>query len=73
MERKPEDYARLLAGALCKLHAAECCGPSPLLSEDSIRIIGQTIAAAMADARRDPFAPSLAALSEPSERAYLHS
>lgn len=38
MGRKPEDYARLLASALCKMHAAESLGASPLMSENSIRV-----------------------------------
>lgn len=74
MERKPEEYARLLAGALCKLHAAESGGASPLLSEESVRVIRETIAAAMEDARKMQFALALAALRDNGEqRAYLHS
>lgn len=73
MERKPEEYARLLAGALSKLHAAECHGASPLLSEDSVRVIGQTIAVAMEEARKEQFELAEAALREKHERVYLHS
>ncbi len=73
MERKPEEYARLLAAALCKLHAAECRGPSPLVSEDSVRVIRETIAAAMEAARKTQVELTLAALRDKDERVYLHS
>ena len=73
MDRKPEDYARLLASALCKLHAAECRGGSPLLSEDSIRVISETFAAAMDDARKVHVEQELAAMRERRERIHLHS
>jgi hypothetical protein len=73
MGRKPEDYARLLASTLCKLHAAECRGASPLISEDSIRVISDTIAAAMDDARKIHIEQELAAVRERRERIHLHS
>jgi len=73
MGRKPEDYARLLASALCKLHAAECRGASPLLSEDSVRLISQTIAAAVEDARKVHIQQALAAVRERRECIHLHS
>ncbi|MCQ4630868.1 hypothetical protein GB927_012515 [Shinella sp. CPCC 100929] len=73
MGRKPEDYARLLASALCKLHAAECRGASPLISEDSVRVISETIAAAMEDARKIQIDQEHAALLERRERIHLHS
>ncbi|GAA4176909.1 hypothetical protein [Shinella granuli] len=73
MGRKPEDYARLLASALCKLHAAECQGASPLISEDSVRVISETIAAAMEDARKIHIEQELAAMRERRERIRLHS
>lgn len=73
MGRKPEDYARLLASALCKLHAAECRGASPLISEDSLRVISQTIAAAMDDARKIQIEQEIAAVRERRERIHLHS
>ncbi|MGB3812014.1 MAG: hypothetical protein WA950_02200 [Shinella sp.] len=73
MGRKPEDYARLLASTLCKLHAAECRGPSPLVSEDSLRVITETIAAAMDEARKIHIVLELAALRERRERIRLHS
>jgi len=73
MGRKPEDYARLLASALCKLHAAESRSASPLLSEDSIRVIRQTIAAAMDDARKIHIEREVAAMRVRRERIRLHS
>jgi hypothetical protein len=73
MGRKPEDYARLLASALCKLHAAECRGASPLISDDSLRVISQTIAAAMDDARKIQVEQEIAAVRERRERIHLHS
>ncbi|MEW9614690.1 hypothetical protein AB3G45_12760 [Shinella sp. S4-D37] len=73
MGRKPEDYARLLASALCKLHAAECRGASPLISEDSVRVISETIAVAMEDARKIHVEQELAAMRERRERIRLHS
>ena len=73
MGRKPEDYALLLASALCKLHAAECRGASPLISEDSVRVISETIAAAMEDARKIHVEQELAAMRERRERIRLHS
>lgn len=73
MGRKPEDYARLLASALCKLHAAECRGASPLISDDSLRVISQTIAAAMDDARKIQIEQEIAAVRERRERIHLHS
>lgn len=73
MGRKPEDYAQLLASALCKLHAAECGGASSLMSDDSVRIISQTIAAAMEDARKIHIDQELAAMRERRERIHLHS
>jgi hypothetical protein len=73
MGRKPEDYARLLASALCKLHAAECRGASPLMSENSVRVISETIAAAMDDARKIQIQQELAATRERRERIHLHS
>ena len=73
MGRKPEDYARLLASTLCKLHAAECRGVSPLVSDDSLRVITDTIAAAMEDARKIHIEQELAAVRERRERVHLHS
>ena len=73
MGGKPEEYARLLAGALCKLHAAERQSPSPLISEESIRVISETIAAAMEDARRALAERELAVLRESREPLHLHS
>ncbi|HEV7250764.1 MAG TPA: hypothetical protein VGN93_27625 [Shinella sp.] len=73
MGRKPEDYARLLASTLCKLHAAECRGASPLVSEDSIRVISETIAAAMEEARQIHIDEERAAMLERRERIHLHS
>lgn len=73
MGRKPEDYARLLASALCKLHAAESCGASPLISEDSVRIIADTIAAAMEDAKKIHIEQEVAAMRERREHVHLHS
>ncbi len=73
MGRKPEDYARLLASALCKLHAAECRKASPLVSENSLRVITETIAAAMEDARKVHIQQELAAMRERRERIHLHS
>lgn len=73
MGRKPEDYARLLASALCKLHAAECRGASPLVSDDSLRVITDTIAAAMDDARKIHVEQEVAAMRERRERLHLHS
>jgi hypothetical protein len=73
MGRKPEDYARLLASALCKLHAAESRGASPLMSEDSVRVISDTIAAAMDDARKIHVEQELVATRERRERIRLHS
>ena len=73
MGRKPEDYARLLASTLCKLHAAECRGASPLVSEESIRVISETIAAAMEEARQIHIDEERAAMLERRERIHLHS
>lgn len=73
MGRKPEDYARLLASALCKIHAAESRGASPLMSEDSVRVISETIAAAMDDARKIHVEQELVATRERRERIRLHS
>lgn len=73
MGRKPEEYAQLLASALCKLHAADCHDASPLMSEDSVRIISQTFAAAMDDARKIHIEEELAAMRERRERIHLHS
>lgn len=73
MGRKPEDYARLLASALCKLHAAECGSASPLVSEDSVRVISETIAVAMEDARKIHIEQELDAMRERRERIHLHS
>ncbi len=73
MGRKPEDYARLLASALCKLHAAECRGASPLVSENSLRVIAETIAVAMDDARKILIQQELAATREHRDRLQLHS
>ncbi|MGX5722857.1 hypothetical protein [Shinella zoogloeoides] len=73
MGRKPEEYARLLASALCKLHAAESRGGSPLLSENSVRVISQTIAAAMDEARNIHIHEELTAMNERRERVLLHS
>ncbi|AOF88836.1 hypothetical protein [Sinorhizobium sp. RAC02] len=73
MGRKPEDYAQLLASALCKIHAAECRDVSPLMSDDSVRIISQTIAVAMEDARKIQIEQELAAIRERRERIHLHS
>ncbi|MBB5041041.1 hypothetical protein [Shinella fusca] len=73
MGRKPEDYARLLASALCKLHAAECRGASPLMSEDSVRVIRETIAAAMDDACKIHIEREVAAMRERRDRIRLHS
>jgi hypothetical protein len=73
MGRKPEDYARLLASALCKLHAAESRGASPLMSEDSVLVISETIAAAMDDARKIHVEQELVATRERRERIRLHS
>jgi thiamine monophosphate synthase len=73
MGRKPEDYARLLASALCKLHAAESRGASPLISEDSVRIIRDTIAVAMEDARKIHIEQEHAAMRERREYVHLHS
>lgn len=73
MGRKPEDYARLLASALCKLHAVECRKASPLVSENSLRVITETIAAAMDDARNVHIQQELAAMRERRERIHLHS
>ena len=73
MGRKPEDYAQLLASALCKLHAAECRGASPFMSDDSVRIISQTIAVAMDDALKVHIEEELAAMRERRERIHLHS
>lgn len=73
MGRKPEDYARLLASALCKLHAAESRGASPLISEDSVRIIADTIAAAMEDAKKIHIEQEVAAMRERREHVHLHS
>lgn len=73
MGRKPEDYARLLASALSKLHAAECRGASPLISEDSVRIIRETIAAAMDDACKIHIEREVTAMRERRDRIRLHS
>lgn len=73
MGRKPEEYARLLASALCKLHAAESRGASPLISEDSIRVIRDTIAVAMDDAKKIYIDQELAAMRERREHVHLHS
>ncbi len=73
MSAKPEEYARLLASALCKLHAAECGGPSPLLSDDSFRVMRETIATAMEDAGRSRVEQVLAAMQEQREHFFLHS
>ena len=73
MGRKPEDFARLLASALCKLHAAECRGASPLMSEDSVRVIRETIAAAMDDACKIHIEREVAAMRERRDRIRLHS
>ena len=73
MGRKPEDYARLLASALCKLHAAECRKASPLVSENSLRIITETIAVAMEEARRVHIQQEVAAMREHREHIHLHS
>lgn len=73
MGRKPEDYARLLVSALCKLHAAECRGASPLMSEDSVRVIRETIAAAMDDACKIHIEREVAAMRERRDRIRLHS
>jgi len=73
MGRKPEDYARLLASALCKLHAAECRGASPLMSEDSVRVIREMIAAAMDDACKIHIEREVAAMRERRDRIRLHS
>ena len=73
MGRKPEDYARLLASALCKIHAAESRGASPLMSEDSVRVISETIAAAMDDARKIHVEQELVATRERREGIRLHS
>ncbi|WP_337182527.1 hypothetical protein [Shinella sp.] len=73
MGRKPEDYARLLASALCKLHSAESRAASPLVSDDSLRVITETIAAAMEDARKIHIQQGLSAMNERRERILLHS
>lgn len=73
MGRKPEEYARLLASALCKLHSAECRGASPLVSDDSLRVITETIAAAMADAQKIDVQQEFTAKGERRERILLHS
>ncbi len=73
MGRKPEDYARLLTSALCKLHAEECRRASPLVSENSLRVITETIAIAMEDARREHFQQALAVMRERSDHILLHS
>ena len=73
MGRKPEDYARLLASALSKLHAAECHGAAEPLSEHCVHVISQTIAAAMDDARKLSIEHELAAMLERRERIHLHS
>lgn len=73
MMRKPEEYARLLASTLCKLHAAESRGPSPLLSDECVRLIGEMIAVAMNDARKEQIESELAALRRRRELAHLHS
>ena len=72
MGRKPEDYARLLASALCKLHSAECRKASPLVSENSLRVITQTIAAAMDEARKGHVHEEVAVMRH-GERVLLHS
>jgi hypothetical protein len=73
MGRKPEDYARLLASALCKLHAAESGGALPLISENSIRVISETFAAAIDEARKIYIEQDLVARRERHERVHLHS
>ena len=73
MGRKPEEYARLLAGALSKLHAAECNGAGALLSDHCVRVISQTIAAAMEEAKKIHMEQELAAMRERRERVHLHS
>nr|WP_298097466.1 hypothetical protein [uncultured Shinella sp.] len=73
MGRKPEDYARLLASALDKIHAAECEGASEPLSEHCVKVISQTIAAAMDDARKIHIEQELVAIRERRERIHLHS
>lgn len=73
MDRKPEEYARLLASALCKLHSAESRAASPLVSEDSLRVITETIAAAMADAQKIHVQQEFTAVGERRERILLHS
>ncbi|WP_314085168.1 hypothetical protein [Shinella sp. M31] len=73
MGRKPEDYARLLASALNKIHAAECHGATEPLSEHCVRVMGQTIAAAMDEARKIHIEQELVAMRERRERIHLHS
>ncbi len=73
MGRKPEEYARLLASALCKLHSAEIRGASPLVSDDSLRVITETLTIAMADARKVHVQQELAAMNERRELILLHS
>ncbi|MBN9054568.1 MAG: hypothetical protein BGO06_06935 [Shinella sp. 65-6] len=73
MGRKPEEYAQLLASALCKLHSAETRAASPLVSDDSLRVITETIAAAMEDARKIHIQQGLAAMNERREHILLHS
>jgi hypothetical protein len=53
MGRKPEEYARLLASALSKLHAAETRGHSPLLSPDSVQLISATIECVISEVRAE--------------------
>ncbi len=73
MGRKPEEYAQLLASALCKLHSAESRAASPLVSADSLRVITETIQIAMADARKVHIQQELAAMNERRELILLHS
>ena len=73
MGRKPEEYARLLASALDKIHAAECHGASEPLSDHCVQVISMTIQAAMDEARKIYIDQELVAMRERRERIHLHS
>ena len=51
MSRTPDEWARLLGSALDKMQAADCRKSAPGLSTDCLRVMAETIACAIAEAR----------------------
>lgn len=51
MSRTPDEWARLLGSALDKMQAADCRRTASGLSADCLRVMAETIACAIAEAR----------------------